>query len=142
MDISPSGRRCRSRSLPGAHAIRQALIEIVGAYQRLYPGETHPLPDFVACVGESERDCAGLQTRDEAQQPVAGGGVDKVHRACVYEHVLRWWMARGQRGPQPDLEADDTREEEVAAATPNQQSRESQCLGMQLDIAVGLLPRQ
>jgi hypothetical protein len=52
---------------PSAHTIRQALIEIVGAYERLYPPESHSIPHFVASAGKSECDSAGLQLLDEAE---------------------------------------------------------------------------
>src|SRR6516225_5333422 len=100
------------------------------------------LPDFVPYAGESDRDSLALQLFDEAHQRVAGTGIDKVRRICVYKNVLRWRAARGQRSPQPIVEATDTCKEKVTAAAPNQQSGERERLRMSPDVAIGLRPRQ
>src|SRR5262249_22918593 len=74
-DPALSKRSCRSISPPGAHAIRQAFMEVGRAHERLYPRESHSLPDFVPYAGESDGDSLALQLFDEAHQRVAGTGI-------------------------------------------------------------------
>src|SRR4029453_4877029 len=78
-----------SMALPGLHAVGDALVEARRAHDRLDASESHALAHRVAHTGESEAAPLALRLLDEVEQRVAGGGVYRVHRLCVQEHVLR-----------------------------------------------------
>ena len=117
-------------TLPVAHTIGEAFVEARRAHRSLNTSELHLLPHLIAHAGERDGDALALQIFDGAQQRVASGRVDEVHRTSIQEHMLRRWMARGQRGPQAIAEAITARKEQIAARAPNQQSREGDGLGM------------
>src|SRR5215471_6127107 len=108
-------------SLPGAHAVGHTLVEVSRADGGLYACQPESLSDFVAHPGKGEGDASALQLLDRAQQGVAAGGIGKVYRIGIQKNVLRWWLARRERGFQSVVEVADTCEEQVAADPPDHQ---------------------
>src|SRR6516165_754140 len=131
-----------SRSLPGPDAIGYALVKIAGTDRSLHAPESHTLAHLVADAGEGKGDTSTLQLLDEAQQLVAGAGVDEVHRFGVEEHMLRRWPACGQRKFQSPDEVADAGKEQISTHAPNQHPREDERVGVPFDIAIGLRARQ
>src|SRR5262249_25153326 len=83
------------RDLPSAHTICYALVEIAATDHSFYASEAHALAHLVADPGEGQGDALTLEFLGEAQQLVAGAGVDEVHRLCIQKHMLCRWAARG-----------------------------------------------
>ena len=84
--LSALARGCAnaaSLQLPGAHAIRHALVEVARAHGSFDTPEPHSLSHLIAHASEGNRDALALQLLDGVQQRVEGGGVDQVHRSGI-----------------------------------------------------------
>ena len=123
-------------------AVGHALVEVDRPHDSLYAPTPHLLAYFVAYAGEGEGDSLALQFSDEIQQRVAGAGVDSVHRFRVQKHVFYWRVARRHCSFQLIVQTTDAGKEQVSARSPNHQSREGECLGVEPDVAIGLFARQ
>src|SRR4029077_11879791 len=128
--------------LPGAYPVGHPFVEVSRTDDSLYATEPKPLSYFVAHAGEGEGNPLRLELLDGVQQRVAAGGVDEGYGIGVQQDVLCRRANCRQCGLQPLVEVAGTREEQVAADAPNQQTGEGDRFGVAPDVAIGLGPRQ
>src|SRR5262249_16356166 len=114
-DVAMMASRLIFLALPGVHAVRQTLVEMVCPYDGLYSTQPHALAHLVAYSGESKGESPDLQLLDETQQRITGGGVDQVHRLRIHQHMLHGRASGGQLALQRFARSSDAREKQVPA---------------------------
>src|ERR1700730_1804973 len=106
-------------------------------HDSFYPGKPHIVSDNVAYTRESDGDTSALQLFDKTQQLVTCTNVDEVDGTEIYEHSLDV-LPHSQGRYQRVAYVADAGKEEIAAYSPNHQSRKNNCLAVTLNVPIGL----
>lgn len=131
----PDLGRGQTLLLPGTHPIRRLFEEVGYAYRCLYSGSPHIVADGVAHMDKGNSNTGLLQLLDETKQFISCAEVDEVDGSTIQEHAL-YMGPRGKRCLQDRAHMADTREEQVAAYPPDQQSGKRGGLRVTLDVAI------